>query len=193
MKLNKEFWESRYSTKQTGWDIGSVSTPLKEYFDQLEVKDIKILIPGAGNAYEAEYLHNRGFNNVFIVDWAKAPLDNFSKRVPEFPKEHLIQADFFELESGYDLIIEQTFFCAIDPKLRKKYAEKVHELLNPGGKLVGLLFKIPLNTDQPPYGGNKDEYESLFSNWFDIKKMETAYNSIEPRKGNELFIILFKK
>ena len=52
----KNYWTNRYSKAKTGWDIGYPSTPLKTYFDQLENKDLRILIPGAGNAYEAEYL-----------------------------------------------------------------------------------------------------------------------------------------
>ncbi|MDX1544111.1 MAG: SAM-dependent methyltransferase, partial [Christiangramia sp.] len=49
--MNSEFWSTRYRDNRTGWDIGYISTPLKEYIDQLEDKELKILIPGAGNSY----------------------------------------------------------------------------------------------------------------------------------------------
>lgn len=68
----------------------------------------------------------------------------------------------------------------------------MHELLRPNGKLVGLLFNIPLNDDKPPFGGNKDEYVSLFEEKFKIETMETAYNSIPQRVDNELFFKLKK-
>ena len=193
MNLDKHFWDSRYKNKETGWDIGYVSTPLKEYFDQLTNKNLKILIPGGGNSYEAEYLYKLGFNNVFIVDLSKTALQNFKKRVPNFPSQNLILGNFFDLKNAFDLIIEQTFFCALDPKLRPQYAKKMHALLKPKGKLVGLLFCIPLNTDNPPFGGNKEEYLTYFKPYFHIKKMEPAYNSIPPRKDSELFITLVKK
>ena len=64
----KEYWTNRYTEQNTGWDIGYPSTPIKNYIDQLENKDIKVLIPGAGNAYEAEYIYNMGFKNVFVLD-----------------------------------------------------------------------------------------------------------------------------
>jgi methyl halide transferase len=192
-QLSDKYWEQRYVENLTGWDVGHISTPLKEYFDQLTDKKIKILIPGAGNAYEAEYLHGLGFSNVFVVDWAQQPLDNLKKRVPAFPDEHLLKSDFFTVQGPFDLVVEQTFFCAIDPALREKYAEKMASLLNQGGKLVGLFFNIPLNTEHPPFGGCKEEYESVFSRYFDIKVLETAYNSIEPRSGNELFAIFTRK
>ncbi len=188
LNLDETFWSERYLSGQIGWDIGYVSTPLKEYIDQLANKDLKILIPGGGNSYEAEYLFNKGFANVFVIDISSIPLDNFSKRVPSFPKKNLLHQDFFELEDKFDLILEQTFFCAQNPKLRKEYVSKMHQLLKPAGKLVGVLFNIPLNDDKPPFGGNENEYRSLFEKKFTIDKLELAYNSIPPRAGNELFI-----
>ena len=128
-------WEKRYQEGNTGWDLGGISTPLKDYFDQLKNKEFKILIPGAGNAYEAAYLHENGFKNVFVLDLAPSPLKKFQEKYPDFPNENLIQANFFDHQDKYDLIIEQTFFCAIDPKHRQEYAKKSHSLLKENGKL----------------------------------------------------------
>ncbi len=35
MELNENFWNDKYTTNQTGWDLKAPSTPLKEYIDQL--------------------------------------------------------------------------------------------------------------------------------------------------------------
>lgn len=191
--LTDNYWNERYLTDDFGWDLGEVSTPLKHYIEQLNNKDLKILIPGAGNSYEAEYLFKLGFKNIYVLDFAEAPLLNIKKRIADFPSHQLIQQDFFEHKGQYDLILEQTFFCAINPDLRKKYAEHMKALLKPTGKLVGLLFNDVLNTDKPPFGGNTAEYQTLFSPLFDIQKMETAYNSIKPREGRELFVVMQPK
>lgn len=193
MKFNQQFWDEKYQKGLTGWDIGAVSTPIKEYIDQLEDKSIKILIPGGGNSYEAEYLFHNGFSNVYVMDISKEPLKNIKSRIPDFPSSHLLHQNFFTAEGQYDLIFEQTFFCAISPSKRTDYVNKMHELLKPNGYLVGLLFQIPLNDDHPPFGGNKTEYQNLFKEKFEIDIMETAYNSISPRAGNELFIKMKKK
>lgn len=187
-KFDKNYWTERYDNDQTGWDLGMVSPALKTYFDQLEDKSIKILIPGGGNSYEAEYLFNNGFKNVFVVDVAEAPLENIKKRVPNFPSNQLILGDFFNLNDSYDLIIEQTFFCAINPALRMDYVTKMRELLKTDGKLVGLLFNVPLNTDHPPFGGNKGIYKALFFDYFIFDTFEPSKHSISERKGKELFI-----
>jgi len=191
--IGSEYWEKRYKNQQTGWDIGKISTPLKVYIDQLEDKSIKILIPGAGNAYEAEYLFFNGFKNVYVADVALTPLQNTKKRLPSFPEEQLLHTDFFELGEQFDLILEQTFFCALPKSFRKAYAEKMQHLLQTRGKLVGLLFDDELPNGNPPFGGNKKEYLTYFKPLFNILTFETAYNSIPPRKNREFFIILQPK
>ncbi len=192
--MEESFWSNKYKKGKTGWNIGYVSTPIKEYIDQLENKDLKILIPGSGNSYEAEYLYKNGFHNVFVADFSKYPLENFQKRFPAFPKNQLLHLDFFKIQQKFDLILEQTFFCALSPDLRNKYVDKMTELLNEKGKLVGVLFDFPFQEKAgPPFGGSKKEYEKLFADKFTIEIMETAYNSIKPRKGNELFIKMIKK
>lgn len=192
MELNESFWTERYKNGQTGWDIGYVSTPLKEYIDQIEDKELKILIPGAGNAYEAEYLFEHGFTKVTVIDISAMPLEALKSRIPEKFHENLIQVDFFEFEGQFDLIIEQTFFSAINPSLRHRYAEHMLSLLKPGGKLVGVLFDAALFEDHPPFGGNKEVYLQYFQDRFQIKHLERCYNSIPPRQGMELFLNLIK-
>jgi len=192
--FDKKYWDDKYKNGYTGWDVGYVSTPLKNYFDRLVDRDLKILIPGGGNGYEAEYLYHKGFKNIYLLDISEYPLKNFSERVKDFPKENLIVDDFFYHKEKYNLIIEQTFFCAISPDLRRKYAEKISELLLPKGKYVGLLFECEFpEKDFPPFGGNRNEYSEYFKPYFVIKILETAYNSIKPRAGRELFVIFEKK
>jgi SAM-dependent methyltransferase len=192
MILSEKFWENKYKTNKIGWDLGEVSPPLKTYFDQLINKDLKILIPGGGNSYEAEYLFNKGFKNVYVVDLSKTALENIKNRVPNFPNSQLILGNFFDLNDTFDLAIEQTFFCAIDMNLREKYAFKMKDLLKSKGKLVGLLFDAKLNTDHPPFGGNRKEYTAYFESYFKMDVFAKCYNSFHNRQGMELFIKLTK-
>ncbi|MFY0600203.1 MAG: methyltransferase domain-containing protein [Cyclobacteriaceae bacterium] len=192
-----EYWSQRYQDQRTGWDIGHSSTPLNDYIDQLENKDLKILIPGAGNAYEAEYLFKNGFSNVIVLDIAAEPLEAFQKRNPDFPPNQLIHGNFFEHTGSYDIIFEQTFFCSFSPTSsnRSMYAKHMHKLLAERGKLVGLWFDIPLDSEMGnrPFGGSKDEYLQYLSPYFETKTFEKAYNSIADRAGSELFGIFQKK
>ena len=191
------YWQARYTTPgRNGWDAGRITPPLRAYFDQLEVqRQPRILIPGAGRAHEAEYLHQLGFQHVVVADFAPEPLATFAARVPDFPKKNLWQADFFTLDfpDFFDLIIEQTFVSALHPAQRPAYAQQCARLLKPGGKLVGLLFDRDFTgATEPPFGGNRTEYAAYFEPYFKFIHFETAYNSLPARAGHELFICLQK-
>ena len=191
--MDKSYWNGRYENNDTGWDIGFISPPLKEYINQLPNKQITILIPGCGNAYEAEYLLQQGFTNITVIDIAPVAIEALRLKLNAFEGNQLriIEGDFFNLDESFDLIIEQTFFCALQPALRNIYADKMYSLLNKGGKLVGLLFNRSFDAG-PPFGGNKEEYLLLFGSKFITQLMEACYNSIAPRAGSELFFILKK-
>ena len=96
MILDKAYWNGRYSNNDTGWDLGAVSPPLKAYFDQLNDKNIKILIPGCGNSHEGEYLLAQGYTNVHLIDISTEALNNIKRRVPAFPCENLHCENFFD-------------------------------------------------------------------------------------------------
>lgn len=193
-ELNQAYWNERYEQGNTGWNIGTVSSPLKDYFDQLSQKNLRILIPGGGNGHEAEYLLSLGFSNITVLDIAPIALEKLEQRfLPQIGNTvHLLLGDFFDHQGQYDLIIEQTFFCALDPSLRQAYVEKMAALLSKNGKLSGLLFDTQFPAG-PPFGGNKQEYQDLFSTHFNFKTLAPCYNSIPQRMGNECFIIATKK
>jgi len=183
--LDADYWNRRYEQQQTGWDVGYGSTPLVTYLQTITDKHLSILIPGCGNAYEAEWLIEHGYTNVTVLDVSPVLTAALKERFKGEPIT-IITGDFFEHKGQYDLILEQTFFCAIDPALRSCYVTKMHELLKPSGKLVGVLFNRSFDGG-PPFGGSKEEYEQLFSKHLHIKKMELCYNSILPRQGAEIF------
>jgi SAM-dependent methyltransferase len=193
LKLGQEYWNNQYLADQIGWDLGVVSPPLKTYVDQLIQKGIKILIPGCGNTYEADYLLEKGFTDISVIDIAPALVDKLKEKYSNAPQVKVILGDFFEHNGQYDLILEQTFFCAIEPSLRSAYAKKMFELLVPEGILAGVLFDREFDKPGPPFGGCKCQYEPLFNRYFDFLHFEACYNSAQPRAGTELFIELKRK
>ncbi|MBK8611269.1 MAG: methyltransferase domain-containing protein [Chitinophagaceae bacterium] len=191
--LGETYWNNQYEAKATGWDLGEVSPPLKTYIDQLTKKDLRILIPGCGNTYEADYLLQQGFTNITVIDIAPILVAELKEKYLGNPNINIIGGDFFEHKAEYDLVLEQTFFCAINPPLRKDYVAKMNELLATGGKLVGVLFDREFEHQGPPFGGCKCQYEPMFTMSFDLKTFELCHNSFVKRKDTELFIILQKK
>lgn len=189
--LSPEYWSLRYREGKTGWDIGFASPAIMEYALRFPL-DTRILIPGCGKAREAQALHEAGYTQVIILDFAQEAFEDFAGRVNNFPKENLIQGDFFAHQGAYDLILEQTFFCAINRDLRKNYVLKMHSLLKEGGILAGLLFKNEFEKEGPPFGGSSTEYLELFSSHFEVQRLEDCKNSIPPRHNNELWMEMCK-
>jgi len=194
MALTEKYWTDRYLNNDTGWDIGYPSTPLATYIDQLKDKSAAILIPGGGNSYEAGYLLEKGFTNITVADISALVCDTLKERYAAYIGKGftVIHTDFFDLEGQYDLVLEQTFFCALDPSLRERYVAAMHAIIKPGGKIAGVMFNAAFEGG-PPFGGNTEEYKKLFEKYFDIAVMEPCYNSIKPREGAEIFVQLVNK
>ncbi len=189
--LGEKYWNDQYQSKTTGWDLGVVSPPIKNFIGTLPDKHISVLIPGCGNSYEAEYLLQQGFTNITLIDIAPLLVEKLKKKFAGQLNIKVIHGDFFHHEAKYDLIIEQTFFCALPPSMRVKYVWKMHQLLKEDGKLVGLLFNRTFDKS-PPFGGSKIEYEKLFNAAFKMVHMEMSASSIAPRANSELWVELLK-
>lgn len=183
--MDRAFWQSRYDENNTGWDVGTVSAPLKAYIDQLEDRSLRILIPGCGYGHEAVYLAALGFTNVTVIDLVDDALRPVREKAPSV---HCITGDLFGYEGSYDRILEQTLFCAIDPATRAAYISKIASLLVPGGKYAGVLFDREF-TDGPPFGGTAAEYAAYLRPHFRTFSLEPCHNSIAPRKGSEVFVL----
>ena len=186
--FNDEYWSGRYQAHNTLWNIGHASPPLTAYIDQLEDVHKKILIPGCGFAYEADYLLEKGFTDITLLDISSALTGVLQKKFRDKPVR-IIHEDFFAHRETYDLVLEQTFFCSLPPDKRKDYVSQLFDLLRPGATLAGVFFNRTFE-DSPPYGSSRNEYQELFELKLFIKSMEPCYNSIPARQGSELFVIL---
>ena len=191
--LSETYWNNQYNAQTTRWDLGEVSPPIKEYINQLENKNLRILIPGCGNTYEAEYLLQQGFSDITIIDIAPTLVENLKLKFEGNKNINIILGDFFKHEGKYDLILEQTFFCALNPALRNAYVAKMKTLLINNGKLAGVLFGVTFAAGGPPFGGSKCQYISLFENDFNFNILETCYNSFTKRQDSELFFVFSVK
>lgn len=188
LKLDAHYWSIQYDNKTTAWDLGMASTALVHFVNSIEDKSLKILIPGCGNAHEADYLLSKGFENITLIDIAPTLVAQLKLKYAENNNINIVLGDFFELEGSFDVIIEQTFFCAISPLLRSVYAKKMYALLSESGVLAGLLFNRTFEFDGPPFGGNIQEYQSIFENaGLEVIEMAPTNMSVLPRLHSEAF------
>ena len=189
-------WQGLYEANDMRWDLGEVAPPFIKLLEAGKLPVGKVLIPGCGRGHEVMYLAQNGFD-VTGVDFAKGATSYLEKTLKECNLNgRVVHQDFFKLDVShngvYDLVLEQTFFCAINPSLRPDYCKTVARILKPGGKLIGLFY----NTGEeggPPHNTTREDIESIFSETFTIQELEKTTWSIERRSGKELLTILEKR
>ncbi|KAG5589727.1 hypothetical protein H5410_040241 [Solanum commersonii] len=50
---------------------------------------------------------------------------------------------FFVAQHGGEVMFEEdSFFCAIEPEMRSRWASKIRDLLKPDGELITLIFPV---------------------------------------------------
>ena len=107
----------------------------------------------------------------------------------------MLHQDFFELDSNYDdsfgLIMENTFFCAINPAMRQEYVATAGRILKSGAVFIGLFYETG-KEGGPPFNTRKREVEECFSERFEIEILKKTSHSAEQRQGRE-WLAVFKK
>lgn len=197
--LSAEAWDARYKENNTPWDL-SGPTPEFQRLAESEgfPKKGRALIPGGGRGYDAVMLAKLGLE-IHLIDFAPTALSAVQELASKEKATVLTyRKDFFALpalgalQESFDLLLEYTFYCAIDPKLRADYVRAAHALLKPGASLVGLFF--PLETDKagPPFLVTKKEIEELFSPYFELR-FEEPRASVKPRAGREVLGIFRRR
>ncbi len=106
LPLDEKYWDTRWENQETAWDVGYASPAITDYIDEIKDKNISILIPGCGNAYEAEYLLKNGFQNIALIDIAPKAVEILQSKFRNDPQIKVILGDFFEHKGEYDLMLE---------------------------------------------------------------------------------------
>ena len=192
----QEDWQRHYETNDMGWDLGQVAPPFVKLWEDKKLPPGKVLIPGCGRGHEVVFLASHGFE-VTAVDFSEGAVTHLNKSLKERNLSgRILQQDFFRLDdshnSYYDLIIEQTFFCAISPWQRKGYVLNSVRLLKPGGMLAGLFYHTE-KQGGPPYNTTREDIKTHFSENFKIHELDKTPLSAEQRKNKEWLAILQKK
>jgi SAM-dependent methyltransferase len=108
----------------------------------------------------------------------------------------LVCADLFDLPDAlsraFDLVLEQTCFCAIDPIRRAEYVTAVHRMLVPGGRLAGLFYRCGGDSG-PPFNTEPDQVRALFDGLFVVDSLAPTPHSHERRSGEEWLGMLTRR
>jgi SAM-dependent methyltransferase len=194
--LDAGFWDGRYRTGETGWDLGEPSPPFVRLHRDGGIAPCRVAVPGCGRGWEVVWLAREGYA-VTGIDFAPAALAEVSARArAEGVAPELVRADLLDppetLWGRFDLVLEQTCFCAIDPARRPEYVEAVHRLLAPGGRLVGLFYECG-GEGGPPFTTGPEEVRALFGGRFRVEVLARTPHSHPRRRGQEWLGVLARR
>jgi SAM-dependent methyltransferase len=162
-----DFWEPRYLSGRTPWDLGFVPASLTRFLDARPGHGARVLIPGCGSGYEVAAFAAAGYH-VTAIDFSPAAITRARQRLGPALAERVVLGDFFSYDfpdAPFDLVYERTFLCALPPELWPKLVARTHSLLGAGGTLVGLYY-FGEKDDGPPYGLEETEAATLFAQHF---------------------------
>ena len=179
-----DFWTSRYAAGKTPWDFGGVPAALKSFLARSFAPG-RVLIPGCGSGYEVQAFHEAGYD-VTAIDFSPAAVDQ-AKGVLGVLAARVIFGDVFTHDFGqgrFDLIYERTFLCSMPPSRWPDYANRMADLLSPGGRLIG-IFLYGQRPEPPPYPLTDKQAEQLFQRRFRQVRSELVTDSLPLFRGME--------
>ncbi len=168
MSEQRETWEERYRSGQTGWDRGASSPALFSWLEKGGLRPGRVLIPGCGRGYEVATLAERGFQ-ITAVDITGTAVDALRGLLAQHGLSATIhQTDLltWEPDHPFDHIYEQTSLCALHPDSWENYADRLWRWLKPGGGLFALFMQTG-QPGGPPFHCAVERMETLFphSHW----------------------------
>lgn len=194
---HRDFWEGLYAEGRDRWELGTAAPPLAERLRTAGLTSPSLgapgraIVPGCGRGHEVLLLAELGWDAVGL-DFAEAPLvDARAAAVRRGLTPAFVQGDWFAAAArpgwrgGFDLLVEHTCFCAIDPARRDDYVDTAAEVLRPGGRVIGLLWHCGAEGG-PPWDTTPDEMRRQFGRRFTVERLEPAVGSLERRGGEWL-------
>lgn len=179
-----DFWDKRFSEGTTPWNAGGVPSRLREFAD-VTTGHPRTLIPGCGHAWEAAWLAQRAWD-ITALDFSPAAVEAAQGTLKDSPVR-LVCADFFTWEppgGPFDLIYERAFLCALPRKCWSDYGRRMHELLVPGGRLIGCFF-LGDDPKGPPFGISTGQLDELLGTRFAREADLPVSDSIPVFAGRE--------
>jgi SAM-dependent methyltransferase len=177
-------WNAAYEADETPWDKGFAAPPLRAFLETHPIRG-RVLVPGCGLGHDVRLLAQQGASVVGLDIVPKAVRK--AQAVASVGDERFEVADFLNLAEHYygqfDVVVEHTCLCALDPTQREAYVRAVLQALKPGGHYLAVFFREVKDYRKggPPHPITADQIEALFSNDFDTLESSVPQQSYPCR------------
>jgi len=197
-------WQQLYLEGTTPWDHGAPAPPLLEWLESHpgEMRGA-VFVPGCGRGHDLRAIAAAAEARPLVgLDISEKAVEE-AGRFPRVGGERYEVGDLFALPprhlGAYDWVWEHTCFCAIDPGQRPAYADAVHAVLKPGGRLLGVFYLDPYDEEHrpgegPPHGSELEEIVSLLESdgRFALEEDRLPARAYQGREGRER-LLRFRK
>jgi len=182
------WWESAYRSGHVPWDPGEYDGHLPAILDRYEIAPARVIDLGCGTGKSVNWLGRRGFEAVG-VDSSPSAIDSARKDgaptarfyCGRFPDEFEESEGDFANDS-YGLAMERAFLQHLGHDAARAAAERIAELLAPGGIFYSLM--IAAEGSQGHWGITKwgrSEIEHVVEGAFAIIEMrKVAFTPGQP-------------
>ena len=171
-------WEAMWSrglARGQAFDANQPEPALVALMERHALPAGRALVPGCGRGYSVVQLASpeRTALGLDIAPTGVAAARDFiTEAVGGSDLEAQVdvqEADFFSAEivskiGQFEVVYDCTFLCAIQPDMRKAWANQMNKLLAPNGELITLIFPNgPLGSTGPPFTINEELVTSLLA------------------------------
>ncbi len=190
------YWSQIYQQEIPRWDLGQPSPALLDMLPRLKLPKSRVLVLGCGLGHDAAFFAENG-HVVTAVDMSTEAIKGArAKYENRYPQITWLETDLFKMghehHQAYDLVFEQTCYCAINPTLRDNLIMKWRQFLADQGHLLGVFFAME-KKQGPPFGGTEWELRERLKKHFQFIFWGRWDKSIDRRNGKEFLIYAVKK
>lgn len=191
-----QFWNTLYQTEANpGWNLNQPAPAFKDMLPRLKLPKSRILVLGCGEGEDAALFAEAG-HVVTAVDFSSEALERARNKYSHLKNLNFICENIFNLphewNHSFDVVVEHTLFCAIDPNKRNDLVTIWRRLLHEEGQLLSVFFTM-FKRQGPPFGTSEFEIRQRLTNSFQFLFWGRLRNSLPQRLGRELFVLGKKK
>ena len=195
------FWHDRWKNQLTRWHRAEYNDLMLKHWHSLSAPDgSEVLVPLCGKSLDMLWLAEQGYSivglemveqaiNTFFSENQLSPESTqFGKLVKHSsPPFTIFQGDVFALEAGTvqaDAWYDRAAMVAIPPSTRESYVQQIRQQTKPGAVGVLITLTYPQHeADGPPFSLTDEDALSLFSEGFEIERLEVIDVSDEKDRG----------
>jgi SAM-dependent methyltransferase len=193
---NPQYWVDVYRTDgNPRWNLNDAAEAFKDMLPRIKLPKSRILVLGCGEGHDAALFAEAG-HLVTAVDFSFEAVTRGREKYKHLHNLTFHQSNVFEIPQewnyGYDVVVEHTLYCAIPPEQRNELVRLYRRMLHEEGQLMAVFFTMEKRSG-PPYGATEWELRKRTEPHFHYLFWGRLRNSLEQRKGRELFVLAKKR